>query len=131
MALLNVSHIIKVTFIGFRFTRPSTGFKHHSPFRTFLTIASICLPYSLIFRQSRALVQGKQTTLRSTVMSVNRKNQEGFLEISSVFSGSARYFNAEYLTFFQNQKGLFIRCQLYKDAAEKHTDNTSTFHPFR
>jgi hypothetical protein len=52
-------------------------------------------------------------------MSINLKNQEGFIEIFSVFSGLARYFNTEYLTFSHNQKSILIRCELYKDAAEK------------
>ena len=110
--------------VGFRFTRPQTELEYDFEFRTFLTIGSICLPYSFIFRQSIALAQGKQTVLRITVMSINWKNQAGFLEISSVFSGSERYLNTEYLTFFHNQKSLFVWCELC-------TDNTSTFHPVR
>ena len=47
------------------------------------------------------------------------KSAERFLEISSVFSGWARYSNIDYLTFFHNQKALFIQCELYKDAAGK------------
>ena len=66
------------------------------------------------------LVQGKQTALRSTLMSINRKNQDKFLEIFSVFSGSARYFKTECLTSFYDQTQL-----------KKHADNTCTFHTLR
>ena len=47
------------------------------------------------------------------------KPTERFLEITSVISRSAKYYNTEYLTFFHDQKSLFIRCELYKDAAGK------------
>ena len=62
-------------------------------------------------------------------MSINRENQEGFLEISFVFSGPARYFNTEYLTFFHNQKSLFTQCELYKDVAEKAYRQYKHFSP--
>jgi hypothetical protein len=72
-----------------------------------LTIGSIYRPYSFIFRHSIALVQGNQTALRNTDRLINRKNQEGFLAFSSVFSESARHFNTEYLTFLHHD---LIKC---------------------
>ena len=94
-------------------------FGQHFPFRNFLMIDSICLPYSFIFRQSRALVQRKQTALRSTVISLNWKTKKVFQRFPSSFRERYRYFNIEYLTFFHNQKSLFTRCELCEDGVEK------------
>lgn len=104
---------------------------HHFQFGPFLTIRSIWLSYSFIFRQRIVLLQGKQTALRIRVMSINPKNREGVLEISFVFSWAARYLKTEYLTFFHQHKKplrsydvICIKTQL-----KKHTNNTSTFYP--
>ena len=77
-------------------------------------------PIDPYFDTDIALVQGKQTALRSALVSINRKNQDKFLEISSVFSGSARYFKTECLTSFHDQRQL-----------KKYADNTCTFHTLR
>jgi hypothetical protein len=70
----------QVTFVSVRFTCPQTEFGHTFLFLTFVKIGSTDVSYLFTFRQSIALVQTKQTALRSTVMSINRKNQEDFAE---------------------------------------------------
>lgn len=71
------------------FHRPLDWTGRHFPFRTFLKIDSICFSDSCTCRQRIVLVHGKQTTLLTTLMSMNRENQRSFQSV---------------LPYFQNRK---------------------------
>ena len=75
---------------------------------------------------------GVKTALRTAVISIDRNN---YMEVFSTFPPSfrnrQRYFNTTYLTVFFWPKTLFMRCELYREAADQLYKQYEHFWPIQ